>query len=129
MRISIDICDKVLLKDIQYASCIEKKDRKGCKAQLRKKWRFGLRRYRPMHIPTTCEWCKFVGEPSWHCMNSESPQYGINTHPNCTCPYWVVNVGLAMFLHIAWWKKMLSDTKPQNSLFTVTPNTKGQVSE
>ena len=88
-------------------------DRKGLKARLRKQWGAYLRRYKPLHIPTTCEFCAFVGEASHHCHNDASPQRHLNVSCCDTCSHWEPNAGLLMFLHWAYWRPILDKERRQ----------------
>jgi hypothetical protein len=103
MKVTIEIPDKVFLRDTTIASMEE--DRQGLKARLEKQWRRYLRRYRPLNIPIRCEFCAFVGEAQWHCHNPESAQNGINVMPWSVCSKWTPNMGLLMLLHRACWTK------------------------
>jgi len=100
VKINIEIPDKILHKETHIVNM--ETDRKALKARMEKVWRKYLRRYKPLNIPVRCEFCKYVGEPQWHCHNDDSPQHGLNVRSFGVCSKWSPNQGLLMLLWRAW---------------------------
>jgi hypothetical protein len=96
--------NRIPLKDIYIVSTESNEVRKGLKQKLEKFWRRHLRRYKPIYIPICCEYCRYVGEPTWHCYNPRSTQYAINVSPLDVCSKWEPNLGLIMYLNRHTWR-------------------------
>lgn len=54
--------------------------------------------YPECKFPINCEFCRFVGNPIWHCLNRESCEYGLNVTPYDVCNKWSPNEGLMIYL-------------------------------
>jgi len=96
-KIEINLDDKLQAKEIYV---IHEEKEQGVKKELEKTYRSHLnRRYSPLKIPISCEYCAHVGEAMWHCHNPESRKNHLNVMPNNVCSKWKPNQGLLMFLH------------------------------
>jgi len=118
MKLEIEIPTAAIsFKEIHIVNSEPDETRKGLKAELEKKHRRYLRKYKPFWIPICCEWCHYIGEKMWHCHNPESSHYCLNVSPWAVCSHWRLNQGLAMYLHHEWWNVNYSLPKT-----TVLPN-------
>lgn len=109
MEIIVKLPEKIYLRDTYIVK--EEADSKGLKARLCRKWGAWLKRYRPLHFPINCEYCRHVGEAQWHCHNPESCRTGINVMPFDVCSKWTPNAGLMMYLRHRYWEQNAFDIK------------------
>ena len=79
--------------NISIATC---ETRLGVRKKVRAMYREAQKIYGP--FPECCEFCRYVGGAMWHCMNRESPQFGINVSPCDLCLNFEPNMGLLFYL-------------------------------